>query len=113
MFFTGGLATMRMPNMTEKIERKAYEFGYSLGKAGIELESPEAVRLTWHFTIKLAIGFGFEFLIKRALTTMLTDNDFCRQLDLEAQEWVKEIRQEVYAGVVRRGIEALGEGRPM
>lgn len=34
MFFTGGLATMRMPGMTEKIEIKASEFGYSLAKPG-------------------------------------------------------------------------------
>jgi hypothetical protein len=109
MFFTGGPATMRMPGMTEKIERKAFEFGYSLGQAGIELESPEALRLTGHFVMEMVMGFAVEFLFERALTSALTDNDLCRQLDPEAQEAVREIRQEVYAGVVRRGIEDLGK----
>jgi hypothetical protein len=111
MFFTGGPATSQISGLKERIEIKAFEFGYSLGQAGIDPESREGLKLTGDFVIKLLVGFGVEFLIGRFCISMLTDNDMCRQFDPEGQEMVRKFRQEVDTRVVRRGIEALGEGR--
>ena len=87
-----------IPGLKEDIECKAFEFGYSLGKAGIDLESREGLNLTGKFIVKL---------FKEDMTKYLMQKIF----ESVAQEVIREMSYESYAGVVRRGIEALGEGR--